>query len=316
MTDIFRNGGAGSEYTGLVFTTVTDVLNEMKTTLPGSLGWTIELDDIATNKKLILSGTYPGTSHKCYVVMQEVDNPAATNTKWLRINGSDDALETNLSPNFDHDFVEGLDNQFWLAANEFAFCLGIRSALGTFKPFHFGYPQHIAIADDPYPEGAYYIGWIDNTLLGAYACKAAHDGTLWKNIGDDYNKTDDFNSSSNTAPFQGVFDKRTVSHNAYSYYEFQTDLNAGRYAYNGAVNALNSKPVIDGEGSYWYSEGKGATNAYTLPAPDLASPLYYRGYICFAVTGLASLLTATQAEDEQSRRFITGEVGVQGFRIV
>lgn len=315
MVDVFRNGGAGSEYTGLVFTTITDVLNEFKTTLSGSVGWTIELDDIAANKKLIMSGTFPGTSHKCYVVMQEVDNPAASNTKWLRFNGSDDAIETNLSPDFDLDFVEGLDNQLWLAANEFSFCAGIRSALGTLKPFHFGQPQHIAIVDDPYPEGAYYIGWLDNTFIGAYVCKAAHDGTIWRQLSDDFYRTDQLDSSTNTFPCQGVFDKHTVSHGRYSSWTNTATQNAGLYCYNGAANALNSKPVIDGEGSYWYVEGKGADNQYTAPAPDLAPPLYYRGYIPFAVTGLASLLTATQAEDGQGRRFITGEVGWQGFRI-
>jgi hypothetical protein len=174
------------------------------------------------------------------------------------------------------------------------------------------------------------IGFLDTRLDTAQVAKRFHDNSVWATLGTDFANhefiypTDppqsNFETSArlNTAPYQGVWDRFTVSLGRYDNHEKNDSFNAGYKSYLGQVNGVNNKPVL---GDYYYIEGRGTENNYYRrynPSENIYLPdqLYMRGVIKYAVIGCASLAPGTKITDTNGNTYLScGTFGWQGFRI-
>jgi hypothetical protein len=307
MPQIYANGGAPNRL-GINFTSTTALLTEIETQLTLA-GWTTTLNQITANRKLIMNGT-TSNGHNCWFRFIVADRAGIPDGKELRISGDHTGTEVTVSPNLAFNFIETATNRLWITADSDSGCIAIESFEATMRGAFFGFPERAELTDS----WCWGLGFLNTAYNAKYVAKSAFNNTNWRHLSDDFIAATDFDNAGQTAPFQGVFDRRTVCLKPYNFYNNGgTTENAGRFAQNGSVNGLNNKPFID---TYFLIEGRGSTGNYNSPGNNAPPLLYCRGTIKHAVTGIASAPPRGQYITDDNKVYLSvGGVTWQGFRI-
>jgi hypothetical protein len=286
MTLTFLNGSS-PDYTGYQFTTATELIDAIDTTLT-SAGWT-ELAK-TSGVSWFGQGTTVVGSHSCYVEF-------VISGSTLTIRGWHESAKTTGSPDAIHTltFTSGSTNRLWITADEDSGCICIFNASGACFGYHFGFLQRIDTTD----QWAWMIGGLHSTgYLQAYSAKAKHAATNWKQLSADYANYSVFGTSHSnpaSAPLS------TLDFMARLTVDTATNSTIGG---NHSVNTINTnicylvhygKLNYDGNAicdPYCYFEGRNSTTAYGAAG---STTLYFRGFVKHAYCGVASLVAAAQA---------------------
>jgi hypothetical protein len=302
MPTIYLNGGSPN-YTGAIFTNANELLALIKQTLEDA-GWVTVAYDAGVN--LFVKGTTLVNAHNCWVEFAISDTT-------LIIRGWLEEAKTNGSPNsiHTHVFTPTGTNRLWLTADEDSGCICIfDDSTGVSTGTHFGFLQRIDFTD-PW---AWMIGQLRSDGLNfAYSAKSGHNGTNWKKLSDDFYFSTNFASDGQCIPvstFDLLAQGKPGSSSSAGNYSTQT---SGQNAFlNPLAGRLspNNQAII---APYYYLEGRGSPSGY-----GNNESLFFRGYVKYAKTGLASLLPASQVLDPFTgdRILSTGASSWQGMRIL
>lgn len=313
MTSFYLNGGSPT-YSGVPFTSTTELLDIIKNTLVNEVSWT---EESYANGILQLSCTDNG--HTAYFKLSVETNNSLLGTYWLNIQGDYDGTNTDLSPKLQILYnPSGTTNRLWISCNSSSACIAIytdESDTPYMRGVHLGFLER----EDPDNDAtAVMVGYIDNSLSNAYV-KASYVGDIkWSRILDHTFYNNEFNSL-NQGAYAGVTDRFTTimsnnttlkSNNRYPSYNAQ----------NGNVNGVTGLPVF---GTYYYIEGNPTNVSNYISIDDLAPELYFRGYVQNCAVGVCSLLAGyisqgklMECETGEPKHYLSvGDIGWQAMRI-
>lgn len=270
----------------------------------GLAGQTVHLDEISTNKKLIMKGSDNGDD--CYVIY-ETEQLSGVQHK-LKIRGDHDGTETTVSPDVELEFLTDGQARLWMTTDESAGCIFVYNPAAFSHSAHFGFLED-RDEDDPF---AWMVGRLDVWVTGAYHAKGAINRTNWHE-----NKVYWYSSSeSDTSPKGGydfLWDYLTTCLTGTT-----TSTGVSTYAYRqwlGSLDRKRNKPVM---GMYGYKEGPGVYNTWNTTATDRGTSCHFPGAVKFARTGLALIDPAVQPKiGTGTKRAISsgGKSQFQGFQI-
>jgi hypothetical protein len=304
---------------GISFTTLQEGLELIRDSLIGA-GWFVELDDIDPNLTLKMKGFDENqTSDECFFIFQGDANNDIEIKGYL----GNDANEE--SPAITFPITANEDNRLWLTCDSGAGVLLIKDGNVSFSqinqdltqnyvgivPAHFGFLDRASFTNS-YGNYAWYLGRPDYRYSNVYAAKSAHNGTIWRQLSDDYYDNLDWNDDDQCHPVQGVFDTLVVG-KPYKHFDYDSyERNAGYRAYRGAVNAITNQPEL---GWFYYLEGRGDDRNYAENT-TLTYPLYERGSVKFCATGGASLIPFATYNDLAGNTWMSaGSYGVQFIQV-
>lgn len=309
MSLIFVNGSA-PDYLGFLFSDQVGLLDKIESTLIAA-GWAT-YNRALTGDSLTMTG-FTDNGHSCNVEFSIKDYTGAINGKYLIIRGWHEPTKVTGSPDDTHRaiFIDGSLNRLWLTAEHDSGCIAVYGADGSMSGYHFGFLERI----DENDQDAWMIGnIISNGYVSAYVSKSKYGGTNWRRLSSDYGATSSYNTS-NFEQYHFMYPATCLDHtmrgqvhdqNAY----WNSSQNPWYNPFNGRLN-YDGKAIID---RYSYIEGRGSMTNYSAGAYE---PLYFRGFIKNAFTGVASFNSGTQLTDVYSgyRILSVGPAWWQGMRI-
>jgi hypothetical protein len=300
--------GSAPDYSGYIFTSTSDLINTIESTLQ-TAGWAT-VEKAADGLTLLVKGVTSVGSHECFIEFSIYPNASVTNGYYISLRGFHDALRSNGSPanTLRWSFIDGTPNRLWITADNDSGAISILNSSNGQGGAHFGFLHRIDTTD-PW---AWMVGYIHS--LGyqyAYVAKAKYNSVNWRLLSDDYNQYTNLADGSYPVLPYSTFDflQRGGWVNSHYYYATGSKI----VFYNKAYGRLNytGTPIID---PYFYHEGRGSTTNYN---PGSYLPSYFRGYVKHAYCGVASLATAAQVVDNQGNRILSvGTTYWQGMRIL
>lgn len=305
----------GTIYNGVTFATSSALLTYFKDTL-STAGWTVVLDDIATNKLLKLSASDNGDN--CYMNFSVVEINSTTFDLTMQgdVDGTGKTANDANTQIFLTQRVKANTGRLYITASDRSFAfLSVEKTLPSI-PYYGGFPER----DDPNDAGAWGFGKLNTRMSEKYIATSIGQ---WRSLREFYYASSEpaTFTSSNQGCYEGVMDRYTVNLFGAS----QTN-SASQSAYkpeNGALG-LDGKAKI---GTYRLKRGNYLQGSYAN-VDNEGTPTAGYGDIDFAVVGLASLPAGDQfvtlaeepntgytAKEYVRRTYITGDVGTQGFLI-
>lgn len=304
---------------GISFTSLQEGLELIRDSLVGA-GWVVELDDISINLILQIKGfdeEQTSPKDECFFVFQGDANNDIEIKGYL----GNDANEE--SPVIKFPITANEDNRLWLTCDSGAGVLLIKDGGVSFSTInqdltqnyvgivsaHFGFLDRASFTNNN-GNYAWYLGKPDYRYHNVWCAKSAHNGTIWRKLSDDYRNNTNYSDYRQVHPVQGVFDT-LVTGKPDQDFDNGGNINAGYFAYRGAVNAVTGKPEL---GWFYYLEGRGSnTNYGSSPLPY---SLYKRGTIKFCATGGASLVPFETYNDLYGNTWMSaGSYGVQFIQV-
>lgn len=303
--------GQFPDYSGLIFQTATQLIDNIQTLLE-TAGW---LTYFKTEEGLGLTmSAISDNGHSCHIEFFVTDYTTVTNGKYLNVRAWHEATKVTGSPLDVHRFifVDNRINRLWITADEDAGCIAVFGATGSMNGVHFGFLDRV----DPTDEWAWMIGYI-NAQTGynfAYVAKSKHNNTNWRRLSLDYGST---HGSYNSAEFdwENMYPATCVDMTMRGDARSRSSLdgNGVNAFYNPYAGRLNydGRALID---RYSYIEGRGSMTNYN---PGSYHQLSFRGFVKHAYCGVASLGTAAQVTDPFTgfRIMSVGGTYTQGMRI-
>lgn len=283
MALTFLNGGAPN-YSGQTFSTATDLINHIETTLVAA-GWVSITKVVGTS--VFLRGTSLTNNHNCWVEFIISDSSYLHVRGWLeqtRANASPQS--TSLGTGTFCRFTANVENRLWITANQDAGCICIIPNSGTALGIHFGFLDRIETTDQ-WAWMVGNIGYVANTSGLAYSAKDKY--SLINNISSNWRAiTTDLSMSNQWGTYDATW----------------ADDFAGRRNYDGSCLI---RP-------YYWLEGRISGSPVSTPGNNP----YFRGNVQYAYTGMASASAGTYGTDSVSGfRFMSvGDTGTQAMRIL
>jgi hypothetical protein len=284
MANFYLNGGG--LLTGEKFIDTADLLTKIKNHLVNS-GFTLVLDDIATNSILKVKGITTVNSHECWINFSVIEG-SIIDEKILEIRGDLDGLEATLSGTFQCPYIEDADNFMWMAANNDSGGIVIKSFNGVFSAVGFGFPER-RLETDEFSWGLFRPFYRFDSSYYTVA-KGAHANDNWHTLDSDFSSASSITGRFGVGPVNGTFDFLTsqVIDAALGY----TSSNSSSFrAYNGQINKVTGEPFITRR---FVLEGLNSTTAYTPQGTNVATQLYQRGPFQHFYNGGGSLPAGTQ----------------------
>jgi hypothetical protein len=303
--------GTAPDYLGFIFTTQVGLIDKIQEVLT-TAGW-VTYYKSPDGLSLTMVGTTLSGGHTCNMEFTIKNYTSITNGKYLVIRGWHESTKVTGSPDNYHRliFTDGSVNRLWLTADEDAGCVCIYGASGSMGGLHFGFLDRLYTDD----QWAWMVGNIlSSGYDSAYVAKNKYNNTSWYRLGLDYATGGSYNAT-------------TFDQSYFTYPSTCLDLTMQGQAHNRhATEASNTIPFYnpyngrlnyDGRaliGRYCYIEGRGGISNY----PEGSySPLYFRGFVKHAYTGLSSLPSGAQLTDVYTgyRMLSVGPGWWQGMRI-
>lgn len=323
----FLNGTVSTDingnniYSGVTFADIPELLGYIRDTLSGvGAGWTVVLDDIATNSLLKMSAT-DGT-RTAYINFSAV----AINVSNFYLTIEGDVNGAGRTQNIDTDEVSIIQQvkansgRLFITASDRNFnFLCVEKTLPSI-PYYGGLPDSKTNNGDL---GNWGYGDLHWRMTNKFLAEPINGGGDWRSLLEFYNSSTEATTLTNS--IQGCYDllvDRTVNlmgasqSNAVSQSAYKPE--AGALGINGEaeIEPLRLKRGQVLQGTYTHVDGE-------------ATPAYDIGYIEFAVTGMASLPAGDQvvvtnieepnagytAKEYVRRTYVTGDQTYQGFLI-
>ena len=305
MPTRYTNGTANAEgyYSGINLTNENDLLALIRDELVIA-GQTVHLDEITSNKKLIMKGVDNGDN--CWVIF-ESETVSGIN-KNLKITGDLDGTQTSLGKTLKLDFKEDGNCQFYMTSDEGGGCLmPYNTAGGPSKSAHFGFPERHYLGN---PRN-WMTGYLDEWLTDACIATSTMSNEVWKEFKEFYYSSNE----SKTQP-QGGYTFLWDYYCTNSQKSQQTTANNTAFSYKPWLGAVDPVTFEAKLAPLAYEEGPGDYNDWTPAVQNKGNPKHVPGHIRFARTGLASFDTGKQVK-QGTKVFISGGPAgdYQGFQI-
>lgn len=283
-------------YQGTQFTTGQQALELIRDNLTS---WTLLDDSIAGSQTLTMRGV-ADNGHSA-----QIQFAYSANNIEFRLDYNGNGLDS--SEPLQLEFTPGENNRLSLTfENDHAIAF-VRNKYTYSGAVYCGFPDRF----DPNDQDAWLIVKIANGINDAIVARAAHDGTLYKRVGDDFLDADIFTSPNINGGYQGPWDFLAVA-NPYVNFLNTDRRNAGYAAQFGQVNRRNDRPVST---RFFLQEGRGSVTAYAGSGNN-PQPLYNRGYLKSVLKGYGKVSQGKIELDSNGDRYmVTGSNGGQAIKV-